>query len=130
MIEPVHTAEINSIDVRFFRSPLEGPDFPWHAVDDLAESGGLPSELGRNYRKKLFRDWHHKIRQVMVKGELVMIAPHHVGQVMSEFIDGYQPGFSKAYIKASAAAERLVTADMTWEERLDFTLSAGKRGRE
>ena len=115
----IHTAEINSIDVRVFRSPPEGPDLLWHAVDDLAEAGGLPSALRQDYHQKLFSDWHRQVREVMVAGELVTIAPHYVGQIMAEVVDGYQPGFSEAYLKAAAAAGKLITADITCETRFD-----------
>ena len=36
ILAPIHTAALGNATLRFFRSPLAGPDLPWHVHDDLA----------------------------------------------------------------------------------------------
>ena len=53
ILAPIHTAALGNSTLRFFRSPLAGPDLPWHVHDDLAACLGLPRDARRQFRQKL-----------------------------------------------------------------------------
>ena len=128
MIEPIHTSTLNGQPVRFFKSSLDRPDFPWHAAEDLNAAGKLPRVMRRQFMHGLFKDWRREIKQAVVDGELITLAPHFVGEVMAEIIDGCHPGFHGAYIKAAIAAVNVVTAGMPPAEQIAYMLAAHKGG--
>lgn len=75
----LHTATINGHPVRFFASPLGGPDMPWVALADLVGTVGLPDW----WREQAVSGWPEahpdKFRLVAVDGAEVLIVPDVAG---------------------------------------------------
>ena len=128
MIEPIHTANVNGKPVRFFRSHLDRPDFPWHSANDLSAGGKLSAGTRRSLLHGLFKDWRHDLKQAVVSGELTTLAPHFIGKLQAEIIDGFSPGFHRAYIKAATAAANVVMLGMPDAEQLAYMRAATRNG--
>ena len=77
---PIHTATINTVTVRFFRGPADGPDMPWHAHEELLAALALPRDLRRVLKAALLKHWKEACHTVEADGEPVLIAPHFVAQ--------------------------------------------------
>lgn len=57
--------------MRFFQSPLDGPDVPWSSVDDLHVCLRFSRELRRSLKASLQRSWSGNVRTVgLVTGHL------------------------------------------------------------
>ena len=132
MVEPVHTAAIALGTVRFFRSPLDRPDFPWHAADDLHAALGLAPELQAQLMAGLFRRWRDDVRTVDVGTERLVIGPHShaLGLVcaMDEMLGG-QGAAERTYVKAAMAASEVMLAGLGPIERFQFMMAAAKGER-
>ncbi len=66
---PLHTAALRARPVRFFRSPLDGPDFPWVALADLLAVGGYTPEGAAFWVVKwqsLFPEQAHDLAGVVI----------------------------------------------------------------
>lgn len=77
--KPIHVGDVNGQRLRFFRSPLDGPDFPWHRVDDLYRCVGLDRNQ-RRYFLRWLRERGGEVRSVATSEGPVVIAPHFMAQ--------------------------------------------------
>ncbi len=89
VISSLHSGPICGREVRFFRSPLAGPDFPWHSVDDLHLALNFPRELRRHFKAMLQRDWGGKIRTIATRRGVTTIAPHPMAQGLIESLEDF-----------------------------------------
>lgn len=81
LTEPLHVCTIAGHTFRFFRSPLAGPDFPWHAVDDLHACLALPRDLRRHFQRWLKNGpYKDDVRTVATADGIALIAPHFAAQ--------------------------------------------------
>lgn len=80
MIAVLYIGKINGGDVRFFRSPVQGPDLPWHSIDDLHEALKLPRDLRRHFKRRLQGEWKKDVRTVATAGGITTIGPHFMAQ--------------------------------------------------
>ena len=79
---PLHVATVNGKPLRFFRSPHDRPDLPWHVPADLATcfaledgpAGAILCDMATNSR------WKDDVRTVGTVEGLMMIASHSVAQ--------------------------------------------------
>ncbi|CAK0742658.1 hypothetical protein WCLP8_1360002 [uncultured Gammaproteobacteria bacterium] len=70
------TATISGHSVRFFASPLSGPDFPWHSFDDLAAACDLDQNQREHFLRMAKRDHPNSTRVIATNAGLVTISPH------------------------------------------------------
>lgn len=81
LMKPLYTATINDKELRFYKSPMnEGPDFPWHCVDDLMICIGLPRSLRRKYAKDVHHMRVNGTKTVATKDGIISIAPSYHAQ--------------------------------------------------
>lgn len=127
----LHTGQVAGRGVRFFRSPLSGPDFPWHSVDDLQAALRFPRDLRRHFRTVLQRDWGGNVRTIATRGGVTTIAPHPMAQglidALAEF-GGPPSGAADDYAQAVAEALQTITASMPPEASAAYALAAFQRG--
>jgi hypothetical protein len=130
LVHPIFTTPLGKSSIRFFRSPLQGADFPWHGHDDLMACLGLSREAKRIIKRKLVNDWKESIKTVATDGGIVTIAPHFVAKgFISALIAGgiTSESFLDEYIDASAVALRMVTSGLSIDEAVAFAVEAHKR---
>jgi hypothetical protein len=127
---PLHTAALGRSTLRFFRSPLQGADFPYHAHDDLLVCLGLPRELRRFFKKKLVNDWKDNIKTIATVNSIVTIAPHYVAQglIGAAIETGHvSTRFADHYAVAAAEALKAITVGWSPDETVAFLCEAFKR---
>lgn len=128
----LHTADVNGKPVRFFRSPQQGPDFPWHVADDLFLALGFPRPVRKEFQRKLKADHADQVRTVATSDGIVTIAPHYMAQgAIGAGIDiGCTPPTAESsYAVAGLAGLKLILAErgLSGEAALRFTLDAARR---
>lgn len=131
LVAVLHVGRIGAHDVRFFRSPLTGADLPWHSTDDLHVSLSFPRDLRRKFRTMLQRDWAPNVRTVATRGGLTTIAPHPMAQGLISAADdiGCAPYSAEDdYAQAAGEALRVITAGMTPNDAVAYSLAAFKCG--
>lgn len=131
LVAVLHTAQIGGKSVRLFRSPLEGPDFPWHSVDDLHLALGFPRDLRRELKTKLQREWREEVRTIATSGGITTIAPHPMAQGLIAAADDvgcapYTAGDD--YARAGAKALGMITAGMPPAALVAYSVAAFHRG--
>jgi hypothetical protein len=77
---PIYAGLINGRSVRFFRSPNERPEMPWHVFDDLMQALELPRHFRRNYLQRVQRDFKHGLQSIATPEGILIIAPHWMAQ--------------------------------------------------
>lgn len=130
MVNPIHTHMVNGHPVRFFRSPYQGPDFPWHALEDLMIASGAARSLRRQYLSMVRRDWAKDLKTVRVAEGEITIAPHFMAQGwIDSLLDQslVMARVRKDYANGSLSAANVLTAGMTERESLDYVLAATVR---
>src|SRR4051794_10610767 len=81
IVSPIYTGALNGQPLRFFKSPLPSPHFPWHASDDLHRCMRLPREVRRRFREQLkSSEWGKDVRTVATADGIITIAPHWMAQ--------------------------------------------------
>jgi hypothetical protein len=79
-LAPLHTATIHGLPVRFFRAGAGAAEIPWHALDDVARVLGLHGHLREQLVRMTCAALPGATRTMpLTSGELVTIAPQHVG---------------------------------------------------
>lgn len=129
MVEPIHIEAIGLANVRFFRSPLDGPRQPWHAIDDIYAAMALSREQRRALKSKLLkhRKWKRSLITVRTKGGELMIAPHWMAQgIIGSAVDfgGLSPDFEHFYVTGMMKAMEVITAGMTPIDSVNYGLAA------
>ncbi|WP_424138672.1 hypothetical protein [Roseomonas chloroacetimidivorans] len=115
IVDPIHTHVVNGHPVRFFRSPFQGPDMPWHGAEDLLKALDLPREFRRQQISRLHSEWKSDIRTVATADGIVVIAPHFMARGM---IDGMKQigrltdDVDADYCHGASAAMEVITADI------------------
>ena len=86
ILKPIHTAVINGVNVRFFKTPLNDgkPDFAWHSVDDLMKAANLSKDRIEFFMQTMKADHPNAYVTVATPDGLVTIAPHFVAQGFTE----------------------------------------------
>lgn len=128
---PLHSGLICGRQVRFFRSPLSGPDFPWHSVDDLHLALNFPRELRRHFKAMLQRDWGGKVRTIATRRGVTTIAPHPMAQGLIESLEdfgGPPSGAADDYARTAGEALQTLTASMPPDEAVRYSMAAFNRG--
>ena len=130
ILAPIHTAALGNSTLRFFRSPLAGPDLPWHVHDDLAACLGLPRDARRQFRQKLIGGpFKGDIRVVAAADGIVTIAPHFVAQGLigaSMQIGLASPALEDRYSAAAIAAFKMMTGDLPPLAAVEMAIAAAK----
>ncbi len=124
---PVHTAALGIGNVRFFRSPLDGPRFAWHSIEDLHRSIAMDRSLRRHMLRCLSQTYGGDIRTILTDAGETMIGPHFMGQgLIGSMIEmGVAPaGLALAYAKAMADAMTALTASMGPAESVNYSIAA------
>lgn len=129
----LHTADVNGKPVRFFRSPQQGPDFPWHVADDLFLALGFPRSVRKEFQRKLKADHAGQVRTVATSDGIVTIAPHYMAQgAVGAGIDiGCTPLSAEAsYAKAGVAALNVFFDErgISGMDGVQFAIDAARRG--
>ena len=109
IIEPIHTAIINDKPLRFFKSPHDRPDLPWHVPADLAKCFGLAEGLATAilHDMKTGDRWKDDVRIVATAEGLITIASHSVAQGFlgaMEEVGQISKGAFEAYAQAGLPA--------------------------
>lgn len=131
---PIHTGTVNGETVRFFRSPLDGPDFPWHVAEDLFATLKLPREVRRHFRRSLVGDWKNDVRTIATHDGVVTIASHSLAQGLLGAAT--EIGITKdiaeradrEYHRHGAEALNVATAHLSGMAGVDYAIQAFKRG--
>lgn len=128
----LHTADVNGKPVRFFRSPQQGPDFPWHVADDLFLALGFPRPVRKEFQRRLKADHADDVRTVATSDGIVTIAPHYMAQgAIGAGIDiGCTPTTAEAsYARAGVVCLNLILAErgLSGEAALRFAIDAARR---
>lgn len=131
-ITPVlHVGQVGDHPLRFFRSPLDGPDVPWHSVDDLHACLRFSRELRRTLRASLQKSWAASIRTIATESGVTTIAPHVMAQGLigaAEEVGCAPYTAEQDYARAGGYALGLVTGCMSPLEVVAFVSAAYHRG--
>jgi hypothetical protein len=116
-IEPLYTATVNGLPLRFFPSPLEGPDFPWHAFNDLMLCFAVTAEVKNVVMSKFVAsEWRGHSRLVVDSaGEETIICPHYMAQGLLRATEQHEfvpKGARDAYDQVWTDALKKLTADL------------------
>lgn len=128
----LHTADILGTPVRFFRSPRQGADFPWHAADDLFQALSFPRAVRREFQRKLKADHGKDVRTVATPEGIVTISPHYMAQGAigaALEISCAPASVEGAYGVAGVAALNLMLAErgITGMAGVQFAIEAARR---
>lgn len=83
MIEELKTlgyTTINGQQIRFYPSPLPGPDYPWHVLDDLMLSVDMPDWWRRTAVKKFSTAWPEHCRVMETASGPVVLCSSFCGR--------------------------------------------------
>ena len=129
IIEPVYTAMINDVPVRFFKAPGADPHLPWHSVDDLHKAMKLPHHVQQQLLQRTATMLGGKIKRVESLDGQVVIASHSVAQgLIASAIEahGFSQVFERDYARASAEAMNTVSGELSGMETLRLTIAAAR----
>ena len=128
ILAPIHTADLGKSTLRFFRSPLSGPDLPWHVHDDLVACLGLPRDVRRQFRQMLIGGpFKADVRAVAAADGIVTIAPHFAAQGLigaAMQIGLASPALEAEYVAAAIAAFKVITGDLPPMAALELAIAA------
>ena len=127
LTSPLHVGIINARDVRFFKGPSNGPEMPWHAVEDLYQALGLPRSLRRELLRKTQAHWGMELRSVATADGPVVVAPHYVAQgLIGAAVEamGAPPHVEKDYARAGVGALNALTGDLGPKAAIEFVVAA------
>jgi hypothetical protein len=134
ILAPIHTAALGNSTLRFFKSPLAGPDLPWHVHDDLAACLGLPRDARRQFRQKLIGGpFKGDVRTVATASGIVTIAPHFAAQGLigaAMQIGLASHALEAEYVAAAIASFRVITGDLPPMAALELAIAATKTSLE
>jgi len=134
ILAPIHVASIGKSTLRFFRSPLAGPDLPWHVHDDLVACLGLPRDVRRQFHRMLTNGpFKADVRGIATADGIVTIAPHFAAQgLIGAAIEAgmASTAFVDAYIAAAIAAFKVMTGDLPPMAALEMAIAATKTSLE
>ncbi len=132
-LQPVlHTGEVNGRPVRFFRSPREGADFPWHVADDLFHALTFPRAVRREFQRRLKADHKDDVRTVATPDGIVTIAPHYMAQgaIGAAVEIGCAPALVEGeYGRVGVAALNIVLAErgLSGMNAIQYSIEAARR---
>jgi hypothetical protein len=129
--KPLATALVNGKPVRYFRSPLTGPDFPWHAFMDLYAAMNLPDDVQEHFLRMMrsgpYRDATHVL--ATPQGPTV-IAAHYAAQGFIgalEALGKAPPGFDLDYCMGLSEAIDALAAGLCDAARFELLIAMGRR---
>ena len=124
---PLHIAAVGLGNVRFFRSPLAGPQQPWFVIDDLFRAGSIDRKLRRAFFSGLQRDHGAEILTIETSSGPINIGPHWMAQgLISCWIEWGRVNrdFELAYTVGQAGAMAALTAHMSDMEGMRYAMQA------
>lgn len=128
----IHIGQFNGKPIRFFTSPIAGPQLVWHAQDDLYQCLGFDADTRATFMRLTARDWADETRVVATDAGPVRIAPHFMAQGIIAAaptivkIDRTEDELLNEYATVAGTAMQVVTADMTSEDSFNFLILAVK----
>ncbi len=129
---PLHTDQINSHPVRFFRSPINDgrPDFPWTCLGDLIAAFGLTDQL-RNLSGERLLKISAEAMDVATNDGMVTLIPHPDAQgFVHSMLKLQGVDAAEEYKYAGAAAFHKQLTDMTDKEVMAYSQAAVARWKE
>lgn len=129
IVAPIHIEALGLANVRFFRSPLDGPRQPWCAIDDLFAAIGIPRKLRRMIKADFPKapETAGTLRTAAVASGTTDIVPHFIAQAVIGFAQerlSLPKDFEAAYVKAVLAATNVITNGMSDEDSMNHVLAA------
>lgn len=127
LTSPLHVGVVNGRDVRFFKGPSNGPEMPWHSVEDLYQALGLPRSLRRELLRKTQEHWGKELRTVATANGPVVVAPHFVAQGLigaAVVAMGGKPSLEIEYAKAGGEALKKLAGDLPMMAAVEFAVAA------
>lgn len=124
------THNINGRPVRFFRPPVDEPDFPWFSYDDLMLAMGLGRQPRRLIARDLRNNWGDQITTAMCGGSITTVAPHFMAQGLLEALvsAGHaDPSLLAEYQEAGAEALKELTGHLSPAELMPWVAEALRR---
>jgi hypothetical protein len=80
LVTPIHIGTVNGSSVRFFKSPFDRPEMPWHAFYDLTAAVRYDMQLARSFAESVQSDWPNTLQTVATNSGIVLIGPHYMAQ--------------------------------------------------
>ncbi len=125
---PIHTAAVGLGNLRFFKSPLEGPRMPWFAVPDLFTCLSMDRGLRRVFHASIRREHRDDIRMVWTETGETMIAPHFMAQgLIGALIEvaGAPASLEASYAMGGAGAMTALVAHLpNAADRVNYSIAA------
>lgn len=127
--QPIHVAAVGLGNIRFFRSPLDGPRQPWHSIDDLYAAMTLPRSLRRALKAGMpsHKEWKKSIRTIQTEKGETTIAPHWMAQgIIGSAMEtkDLSKDFETAYTFAMVEAMKALTVGMSPLDGMNYGLAA------
>jgi hypothetical protein len=130
IVSPIYTATVNGSRLRFFKSPLQGHDFPWHSFMDLMEAAKLKEEH-QLFFLRMVRGAHGEDTRVVPTSEgPVVIAPHYMAQGAihaTEELGFVSPKLENEYCLGMTGAVEAVLKHLPDQARFDAIFQMAKR---
>lgn len=129
LVSPLLSAAVGVANLRYFRPPLSGERMVWHSIQDLHACMALPSDLRRDFKAKLRKEWGKDTRAVMTAVGPTTIGPHFMAQglIGSMVENGFaRPEIEHAYVAGMVAATKVYHDEMglTELEGVNYSLRA------
>ena len=132
VVEPITVEAIGLSNVRFFRPPSGGREFPWVAFDDITAAMSLPRNLRRTFKADLRNSkWSKDVATVRTSNGTVEIFPHYQAQGLIDAMTqvGRCPAdLYWAYAQAGAKALDIITEGCSKDQLLAYLKEAMQAG--
>lgn len=131
----LHTAEINDVSVRFFRSHRDGPDFPFVSLLDLLSAARFPVKERMIFMENLPREFPDEVASLAVEsdGQVAIVRVCSNGMAGGVFEIAEHIGAADIdipYRLAAVDALNKITHErgMSEAEAFSYSLNAAMRG--
>lgn len=128
IVKPIHTAAVGLGNLRFFRSPLDGPRMPWFAVPDLFTCLSMDRSLRRVFHANLKAKHRSDVRMVWTETGEIMIAPHFMAQGLIHAlieVAGAPSSLETSYVHGGAGAMDALVAHLPdAADRVNYSIAA------
>jgi hypothetical protein len=131
IVKPLATALVNGRPVRYFRSPLDGPEFPWHVFLDLHAAMRLPDDMQEHFLRMMRSGPYRNDTRVLATPDgPAVITPHYVAQGFMrgmEELGQMPPDFEIDYCKGLSDAIDAQASGLACAARFELVIAMGRR---
>ena len=126
VVVPLYIGDVGFAAVRFFESPMDGPDLVWSSAADLLAAAGLPKPIKCRYLAAATKMG----QTIETPAGPVAIIPHaKAAEMLGVLIDHGRTSYQvrKEYGLEVAEAERVATTRLTPQQQFEYLIAGNQR---